>query len=202
MAGEKGSTSTLQHETYAHWETWTGTAEDLIAAGIVERILLPGEPGNNKVSATYYRGQLVRKASHNPRDEHYLSITRYGRYKYIVRKGRSFAKSCRQAALERVNATRATSRRYPIFQVGEEVFINRRNTKVFCTVVDIVWRDDWTVDGVDDGPGYSYHVFPDPDASTDTKVLPWEEEALEKLFQTGSKSFDQLMAECNSLLFN
>ncbi|MDB6063319.1 MAG: hypothetical protein JWM78_3422 [Verrucomicrobiaceae bacterium] len=88
MATEKGITNKLQHEVGDWFETWTGTADGLIAAGVLERALLPGEPGNNKASATYYKGVLVKRGSNHPYDQDYLSIVRRGN-KFEVKKGKA-----------------------------------------------------------------------------------------------------------------
>ena len=40
----------LPAQSWGAGDEWVGTADELIAAGLVTRDQLPGEPGNNKVS--------------------------------------------------------------------------------------------------------------------------------------------------------
>lgn len=72
-------------------DSYLGSAQDLIAAGLVTPDQLPGRPGSNKVSCTFYRGEPVRSGSNRPRDENYLNVVlrasaRHG-VRYLVHRG-------------------------------------------------------------------------------------------------------------------
>jgi len=96
MVTEKGNTNTLQHEVGKHREIWIGTAESLIAAGIVERHMLPGEPGRNKTCVTFGNLKGSRLFHY---DADYVNIQRRGRYRYRVCKRVSKDEDGRRAAL-------------------------------------------------------------------------------------------------------
>lgn len=58
-------------------DKYTGTAETLIAAGIITADQLPGQPGMPKVSATFYNGVLCQERRKRvPRDLGYMNICR------------------------------------------------------------------------------------------------------------------------------
>jgi hypothetical protein len=57
-------------------DEYRGTAEALIASGIITADQLPGQPEGPKVAATYYAGVLRSPRENVPRDEHYLNIHR------------------------------------------------------------------------------------------------------------------------------
>ena len=65
------------------FNTWKGTAEQLVAAGLVETHMLPGQPGRNKTMVTI-NGKKGRQ-SYGP---DYLRICKASRYRFIVTKGR------------------------------------------------------------------------------------------------------------------
>lgn len=87
MAKRSLATGGLKHEVTGYGDHYTGSAEDLIAAGLVTADQFPGQPGRGKTMCTYYAGALVKKGAHHEHDEHYLSIRRYGRGKFEVIKG-------------------------------------------------------------------------------------------------------------------
>lgn len=71
-------------------EIWTddfkGTAEDLVAAGIVEMHQLPGQPGRGKTRVSYKPdGTAIEKGSKRHGDKAgFKSVTRAGKTRYIV----------------------------------------------------------------------------------------------------------------------
>lgn len=69
------------------WDEYTGSAEALIAAGIITSAQVPGRPGNNKHSCTFFEGAPVAKGAHHIRDERYISIKRVPRGNLCVIKG-------------------------------------------------------------------------------------------------------------------
>lgn len=88
-----------------------GTAEALIAAGIVTRDQLPGvNPSLGRSAATFYRGEYV-KSGHVRNDEHWLNVARSGK-KYVVRIGVSKAEAERrsQASKQQAEAARERAR--------------------------------------------------------------------------------------------
>jgi hypothetical protein len=87
--------SGLIHTTSWWADFWTGTAEQLIAAGIVAQHMLPGEPGQNKTCVTY--GTLNRKTNNRCGD--YMQILRKGKKKYRVTKAISVREEKRRSAL-------------------------------------------------------------------------------------------------------
>lgn len=80
----------LQYERYSRQDCVTGTAAELVAAGIVTVDMLPGQPGAGKTMSTYMNGQRVkvgaRVTEEREKNETYRSIRRMGkdRYKVIV----------------------------------------------------------------------------------------------------------------------
>lgn len=58
------------------WDTFTGTAECMIGAGLVTAEQVPGEPGRPRLMMTFYAGQPVAKGAAVPRDERYLQVRR------------------------------------------------------------------------------------------------------------------------------
>jgi hypothetical protein len=64
-------------DTNCPWyDKCTGTAEALVAAGIITAAQLPGQSEGPRVSATYYRGALQVGGPRMPKDEHYKNIVR------------------------------------------------------------------------------------------------------------------------------
>ncbi|MDR6523074.1 hypothetical protein J2789_005764 [Variovorax paradoxus] len=61
-----------------------GSAEALIAAGLITADQLPGRPGMPKVAATFYHGVLRNDRRHIPRDSGYLNICRPSKGKKIT----------------------------------------------------------------------------------------------------------------------
>ena len=66
-------------------DRYTGSAEALVAAGLVRREQLPGEHGRGKTLCTYYKDRPVRKGEHVQRDEHYLQVLRVGKQFRVVK---------------------------------------------------------------------------------------------------------------------
>jgi hypothetical protein len=64
----------VSHELGA--DCFTGTAQDLVAAGLVRMEQLPGQPGGPKYAATYYAGVRRQTKEFTPKDENYLHILR------------------------------------------------------------------------------------------------------------------------------
>jgi hypothetical protein len=67
-------------------DRYVGTAEDLIAAGLVREDQLPGQSGTNKTRRTFFDGVPLRQGANRTRDERYLAISRSGK-KFEVLKG-------------------------------------------------------------------------------------------------------------------
>lgn len=68
---------------YSQWwwcDRWAGTADQLVEAGVVEKHMLPGQPGRNKSSVTFGK-------KGNGYGPDYVQIQRRGRYLFTVRKG-------------------------------------------------------------------------------------------------------------------
>ncbi|GEM_PF-2704102 len=60
-----------------HWcDTFYGTDEALIAAGVITAEQLPGQAGMPKVAATFYNGILCQGRKRVPRDANYLNVCR------------------------------------------------------------------------------------------------------------------------------
>ena len=73
--------------SYQFLDEYTGTAEALIAAGLVLASQLPGAAGMPKVSAAFYRGELMRRGRRKPQDENYLRVRRLGGGLFCVARG-------------------------------------------------------------------------------------------------------------------
>lgn len=155
MAGRDISGLVCEEGCYA--DTWTGTAEQLLMAGVITRDTLPGEPGNNKFSATYFDGKLVKRGSSYPCNENYLRITRYGRFLFVVRKGISKEEKRRRNTKE-ILAKKSPDTDFcsiapALFYIGEKVVVDHACVKV----VDIRYDND------DGYIGYVYKVDPNLD---------------------------------------
>lgn len=146
----------LQAQSWYGGDEWVGTADELIAAGLVARDQLPGEPGNNKVCVTYYRGNLVGKGSNAPHDENYLNIKRYGKHRFIVRVGISIEEEQRRDTkkrlLEKSPDIDFSSLPPALFYIGERVGIEAGDWRGIVKVVEIKYNND------DDYVGYAYMV--------------------------------------------
>lgn len=67
-------------DPHPRFNAYRGSAQDLIAAGVVRPDQLPGSPGLPATCVTFYKGQRVGKGdSRGARDEHYLQIRREGK---------------------------------------------------------------------------------------------------------------------------
>ncbi|AVO48487.1 hypothetical protein C6568_03830 [Melaminivora suipulveris] len=76
----------LQYSRHLWHDYVTGTAAELVAAGIVDAPMLPGQPGTGKTMATYMDGQRVKQGglARGVRNETYRSIRRQGKDRYEV----------------------------------------------------------------------------------------------------------------------
>lgn len=78
----------LQYKRYSRCDFVTGTAAELVAAGIVTVDMLPGQPGTGKTMATYMNGRRVkvgaRVTEEREKNETYRSIRRKGKDRYEV----------------------------------------------------------------------------------------------------------------------
>ncbi len=75
--------------SHHHLEEYIGTAEALIAAGLVRRRQLPGAPGMPRLAATFYDGELVRRGARPPKDERYVRVHRLRGGWFLVARGLS-----------------------------------------------------------------------------------------------------------------
>ena len=79
----------LTHRNSGHFKTFTGTAEQILAAGLARADQFPGANGRTKFTATYYDGNPCAKGGHQPGDEKYLRIRRVNKSKFSVMVGMS-----------------------------------------------------------------------------------------------------------------
>lgn len=91
---------TIKIDSSSLWyDLVTGSAAELVAAGIVTMDMLPGHPGMGKTMATFMNGQRIRKgcqaATGSKKNETYRSIVCIGKDRYRV-----------QMALSRADADR------------------------------------------------------------------------------------------------
>ena len=90
---------TLTTKNFTWHDSVTGSAEELVNAGIVTTDMLPGRPGNGKVMCTYMAGQRLGKGANVPRrDADYRQIVRKGKDRYEVFVGLSPAEVDRRIA--------------------------------------------------------------------------------------------------------
>lgn len=78
-------------------DTYVGTAQALIRAGLITAHQVPGQSGLPKGMATFYRGVPVKRGTNTVRDEHYLQVRRIGR-RFSVRVGISAQEEQRRLA--------------------------------------------------------------------------------------------------------
>ena len=94
----------LEKESSLWSDMVTGTAAELVAAGIVTADMLPGQPGRGKVMCTYMNGLQQGQGSQTGRsdvaNESYRQIMRRGKDRYQVRMGISPAELARRRALQ------------------------------------------------------------------------------------------------------
>lgn len=83
MANNNSTGLTVERGHLGLWDTYSGTAEDLIAAGVVRLDQVPGQPGRPKTAATYYAGEPIAKRG-APCDEQYLHIYRRSARRFDV----------------------------------------------------------------------------------------------------------------------
>jgi hypothetical protein len=95
----------LRSEEHPWGDFYFGPAEALIAAGLITPDQLPGLPGHNKYTVTFFDGRPVKKGANHPRDERYLRVARHGKT-FEVHRGIS-----RQVEDERCAAKRAQCER-------------------------------------------------------------------------------------------
>lgn len=68
----------IKKEETPRADIYYGTAEELIAADLATIEQFPGQPGNRAFGQSFYRGVPTGRHQRVPRDQHYLSISRYG----------------------------------------------------------------------------------------------------------------------------
>lgn len=98
-------------------DTYTGTAESLVAAGVVGAHQLPGQPGGPKVSATYYRGVPARNSK---RDEHYMCVVRRSKNQFQVTLGLPAAEQDRRQREAEATRAAAAARQQRSRRVSDE----------------------------------------------------------------------------------
>jgi hypothetical protein len=86
----------LRKTEYTWGDAFTGSPEDIVAAGLVKLEHLPGQPGMGKTSVTLYEGSPVRKGTSHPRDDRYRHILRLNAKKFRVKVGMSVSESERR----------------------------------------------------------------------------------------------------------
>ena len=79
----------LTHWNNGHYKHFTGTAAQILAAGLAREDQFPGANGRTKFTATYYDGKPSAKGGHQLCDEKYLSIRRVNKSKFAVIVGMS-----------------------------------------------------------------------------------------------------------------
>ena len=116
----------LQREEL-HWaNSYTGTAEALVVARICRIDQLPGQPGNQKTSCTYYRGEPCRRVGAQ-RDENYMAISVEGKTRFRVLLGVPRAERERRlAALRETEALREKAEMAIEYQEACERLAKRR----------------------------------------------------------------------------
>lgn len=123
-----------------YYDTYAGTAEALVAAGIVSRDQLPGiNPDLARCAVTFYRGEYVRGRQKTPHDEHWLNITRSGR-KYTVYVGVGAEETERR---HQANSQRAKMEREREEQARNEAFHSspeqlRETARSLCRVLQTI----------------------------------------------------------------
>lgn len=193
MATNESNTGRLVYKKDRRHDRWIGSAGQLEDAGIVGRHQLPGEPGHkNKVGATYYNGNLVRKSSLNPRDKNYMCITRQGNNRFCVLKYVSKQEQDLRETQQRLSETSPSidfgSLPPPRFLLGEMVCVESSHGFGIGAVVDIRYAYEDEENG---WPAlYWYKVEPSP-----SKTLIWFGESLvSKRFSSewflGDRKFD------------
>lgn len=107
-----GRPAELTHEERPWGDTYVGSADALIAAGLVTADQLPGVPGNNKFTCTFYDGRPVKRgATNHLRNERYLRIARRGRKFEAFRGVSDQVSDERRAALQRERERDAAAKR-------------------------------------------------------------------------------------------
>jgi hypothetical protein len=97
QAAEAGRSAIVAHTQGISCDMYRGTAEALIAAGIINAEHLPAD---DSVSATFYKNQRIRRGhARNIWGEHYLQVVRRGPVKLIVTVGVSDEERARRMAL-------------------------------------------------------------------------------------------------------
>lgn len=96
--------------SYPWYDVVTGSAAELVAAGIVTADMLPGQPGMGKVMCTFVGGQRVRQGSYvRGNDPSYRQISRTRKDFYKVLVGIADAEIDRRLAQEEANEKQATT---------------------------------------------------------------------------------------------
>jgi hypothetical protein len=83
---------------------YVGTAEQLVAAGLVSADQIPGALGKNKFTCTFIDGVPIKRGANYKRDERYLSVRRLGKLKFEVVKGVSNSTNEARNAARRAKA--------------------------------------------------------------------------------------------------
>lgn len=96
---------TIKIDSSSVWyDLVTGSAAELVAAGIITMDMLPGQPGMGKTMATFMNGQRIGKgcqaATGNKKNETYRSIVCIGKDRYRVQVALPQADTDRRRAKE------------------------------------------------------------------------------------------------------
>ena len=92
----------ITNQSYWYNE-YLGTAEALVAAGLVRADQLPGLPGLGTTRTTFYGRIRVKRGASNPkRDKKYLSVTKIGKKFRVVRGASVAVQAERQAERQAV----------------------------------------------------------------------------------------------------
>lgn len=143
MASTYVTAGGLKHEAIGGCDYYTGSAQDIIAAGLVTADQFPGQPGRGKTMCTYYAGALVQKGARHAWDEHYTSIRRCAGGNFEVKRGVP-----EHVYQERVAARRAaTEQREAEERAEQRRALSKEKTaedyREFCLRgVDFSWRLD------------------------------------------------------------
>jgi hypothetical protein len=150
----------LQVARHDWGDVYLGSADDLVAAGLVKLDQLPGQPGRPLKRVTYYRGQQVlrdlRRGPRLPQDEHRLDIIKVRCVEYYVhvyaaadereRRKRAMATRCR----EREEDARAAASEKPVVRAERrrsakaEAF-GKRTAPIWGALEALTEDDQWVV---------------------------------------------------------
>jgi hypothetical protein len=72
--------SRVGKNVWGHWaDRYSGSADDLVEAGLVRRDQIPGVAGMNTSSCTFYDGKLLKRGQCAPKDEGYMQVRLSGK---------------------------------------------------------------------------------------------------------------------------